>query len=208
MYLGTRFTHSLHSSKFCGYPKAINIKYSTAYSYIFHAKITHCFALLECRLHSRAFILNYCLPLGQMSVQGLHILIPFSSTSILELGHARTQELESTTKLSGKEDIGRKWTTGLHSAGRTCILIVLCQCMSFTLIPTETLVKTMSNLDLYLVTHQQTVLYHTHRTVFMWDNTLHGTMTIISILLCKTTAKGDLDWFYLIESLKTSGGRK
>lgn len=35
-----------------------------------------------------------------MSVQGLHILIPFSSTSILELGQARTQELESTTKLS------------------------------------------------------------------------------------------------------------
>lgn len=33
-------------------------------------------------------------------MQGLHILIPFSSTSILELGQARTQELESTTKLS------------------------------------------------------------------------------------------------------------
>lgn len=38
-----------------------------------------------------------------MSVQGLHILIPFSSTSILELGQARTQELESTTKLSDKK---------------------------------------------------------------------------------------------------------
>lgn len=59
--------------------------------------------------------------------------------------------------------------------------------------PTETPVKTTSHLDLYLVTHEQTVPYHTHRTVFMWDNTLHGTMTIISILLCKTTAKGDLD---------------
>lgn len=43
------------------------------------------------------------LPFGQMSVQGLHILIPFSSTSILELGQARTQELESTTKLSDKK---------------------------------------------------------------------------------------------------------
>lgn len=36
-------------------------------------------------------------------MQGLHILIPFSSTSILELGQARTQELESTTKLSDKK---------------------------------------------------------------------------------------------------------
>lgn len=35
-----------------------------------------------------------------MSVQGMHILIPFSSTSILLLGHALTQELWSTTKLS------------------------------------------------------------------------------------------------------------
>lgn len=43
---------------------------------------------------------KYYTPFGQMSVQGLHILIPFSSTSILELGQARTQELESTTKLS------------------------------------------------------------------------------------------------------------
>lgn len=44
--------------------------------------------------------LSYHSPFGQISVQGLHILIPFSSTSILELGQARTQELESTTKLS------------------------------------------------------------------------------------------------------------
>lgn len=44
--------------------------------------------------------LRYHSPFGQISVQGLHILIPFSSTSILELGQARTQELESTTKLS------------------------------------------------------------------------------------------------------------
>ena len=42
-----------------------------------------------------------------MSVQGLHILIPFSSTSILELGQARTQELESTTKLSDKKEKGK-----------------------------------------------------------------------------------------------------
>lgn len=41
------------------------------------------------------------LPLGQMSVQGMHILMRFSSTSILLLGHALTQELWSTTKLSG-----------------------------------------------------------------------------------------------------------
>lgn len=40
------------------------------------------------------------IPLGQMSVQGMHILILFSSTSILLLGHARTHELWSTTKLS------------------------------------------------------------------------------------------------------------
>lgn len=46
-------------------------------------------------------------PFGQMSVQGLHILIPFSSTSILELGQARTQELESTTKLSNKRGKSR-----------------------------------------------------------------------------------------------------
>lgn len=49
--------------------------------------------------------LSYHSPFGQISVQGLHILIPFSSTSILELGQARTQELESTTKLS---DWGKK----------------------------------------------------------------------------------------------------
>lgn len=42
----------------------------------------------------------YNRPLGQMSVQGMHILMPFSSTSILLLGHALTQELWSTTKLS------------------------------------------------------------------------------------------------------------
>lgn len=42
----------------------------------------------------------YNQPLGQMSVQGMHILKPFSSTSILLLGHALTQELWSTTKLS------------------------------------------------------------------------------------------------------------
>lgn len=47
--------------------------------------------------------LSYYSPFGQISVQGLHILIPFSSTSILELGQARTQELESTTKLSDKK---------------------------------------------------------------------------------------------------------
>ena len=41
------------------------------------------------------------LPLGQMSVQGMHILMRFSSTSILLLGQARTQELWSTTELSG-----------------------------------------------------------------------------------------------------------
>lgn len=39
-------------------------------------------------------------PLGQISVQGMHILILFSSTSILLLGQALTQELWSTTKLS------------------------------------------------------------------------------------------------------------
>lgn len=44
------------------------------------------------------------LPLGQMSVHGMHILMRFSSTSILLLGHARTQELWSTTKLSGSEE--------------------------------------------------------------------------------------------------------
>lgn len=42
------------------------------------------------------------LPLGQMSVQGIHILMRFSSTSILLVGHALTQELWSTTKLSVK----------------------------------------------------------------------------------------------------------
>lgn len=47
--------------------------------------------------------LNYYSRFGQISVQGLHILIPFSSTSILELGQARTHELESTTKLSDKK---------------------------------------------------------------------------------------------------------
>lgn len=52
---------------------------------------------------SRQNNLSYHLPFGHISVQGLHILIPFSSTSILELGQARTQELESTTKLSGKK---------------------------------------------------------------------------------------------------------
>lgn len=41
-------------------------------------------------------------PLGHMSVQGMHILILFSSTSILLLGHARTHELWSTTKLSAR----------------------------------------------------------------------------------------------------------
>lgn len=40
------------------------------------------------------------IPFGQMSVQGMHILMRFSSTSILLLGHALTQELWSTTKLS------------------------------------------------------------------------------------------------------------
>lgn len=52
------------------------------------------------RVLTRQNNVSYHLPLGQMSVQGLHILIPFSSISILELGQARTQELESTTKLS------------------------------------------------------------------------------------------------------------
>lgn len=42
-------------------------------------------------------------PFGQMSVQGMHILMRFSSTSILLLGHALTQELWSTTKLSGEK---------------------------------------------------------------------------------------------------------
>lgn len=42
-------------------------------------------------------------PFGQMSVQGMHILMRFSSTSILLLGHALTQELWSTTKLSEKK---------------------------------------------------------------------------------------------------------
>lgn len=37
-----------------------------------------------------------------MSVQGMHILTRLSSTSILLLGQALTQELWSTTKLSGK----------------------------------------------------------------------------------------------------------
>lgn len=37
---------------------------------------------------------------GQMSVHGMHILMSFSSTSILLLGQARTHELWSTTKLS------------------------------------------------------------------------------------------------------------
>lgn len=39
-------------------------------------------------------------PFGHISVQGMHILILFSSTSILLLGQALTQELWSTTKLS------------------------------------------------------------------------------------------------------------
>lgn len=45
------------------------------------------------------------LPLGQISVQGMHILMRFSSTSILLLGHALTQELWSTTKLSGEKQV-------------------------------------------------------------------------------------------------------
>lgn len=50
------------------------------------------------------FLNSFCgLPFGQMSVQGMHILMRFSSTSILLLGHALTQELWSTTKLSGKQ---------------------------------------------------------------------------------------------------------
>lgn len=40
-----------------------------------------------------------------MSVQGMHILMRLSSTSILLLGQALTQELWSTTKLSGKTKI-------------------------------------------------------------------------------------------------------
>lgn len=45
----------------------------------------------------------WTLPFGQMSVQGIHILMRFSSTSILLLGQALTQELWSTTKLSEKQ---------------------------------------------------------------------------------------------------------
>ncbi len=43
---------------------------------------------------------EYHWPFGQMSVHGMHILMWFSSTSILLLGQALTQELWSTTKLS------------------------------------------------------------------------------------------------------------
>lgn len=51
----------------------------------------------------------WCSPLGQISVQGTHILTWFSSTSILLLGQARTQELRSTTKLSGGDHRGTFW---------------------------------------------------------------------------------------------------
>ncbi len=46
---------------------------------------------LSCTEQTRINFLG--LPLGQMSVQGMHILMRFSSTSILLLGHALTQEL-------------------------------------------------------------------------------------------------------------------
>lgn len=63
-------------------------------------------------LNHTGFLNKDSLPLGQMSVHGLHVLIPFSSTSILGLGQARTHELISTTKLSKRDRGGnneKKW---------------------------------------------------------------------------------------------------
>lgn len=88
----------------------------------FHLKVIPCFTLLEWRANSSKAMINDNLPLGQISVQGLHILIPFSSTSILELGQARTQELESTTKLSVKKQCSTQKETNTLSNIGACIL--------------------------------------------------------------------------------------